>query len=124
MLEIERDGEELSSNGWRAEIRDERPQESFAWLSVEGSDCAGLVTFHELAERLTRVEVDLDVVPNGPAQAITFASHLAHRRAEAELRRFKARLEFINPDEYEQDGTDEEAAFDEDGSDDHTEEEE
>ena len=27
--------------------------------------------------------------------------HLAHRRAEADLRRFKAHVEFINPDVYE-----------------------
>jgi hypothetical protein len=29
------------------------------------------------------------------------ALHLAHRRAEADLRRFKAHVEFINPDVYE-----------------------
>jgi len=129
--DVERDGDELYGRiagrlgrEWVAEIQDERPCESFAWRSVQGSDCAGLVTFHELAERLTRVEVDLDVVPNGPAQAITFASRMAHRRAESELRRFKARLEFINPDEYEQEGTDEDAASYDDGENESSEEKE
>ena len=129
--DVERDGDELYGRiagrlgrEWAAEILDERPCESFAWRSVQGSDCAGLVTFHELADRLTRVEVDLDVVPNGPAQAITFASHIAHRRAEAELRRFKARLEFINPDEYEQAGTEKDSASAEDDTDEHSDEKE
>ena len=122
--DIERDGDMLygrvagaRARDWAAEIRDERELESFAWGSVEGSDCAGLVTFHELGERLTRIEVDLDVLPTSPWQAVTFASHLAHRRAEAELRRFKARLEFINPDVYadaleEQKAQDEQAGTD------------
>jgi hypothetical protein len=29
------------------------------------------------------------------------ASHMAQRRAQADLRRFKAHVEFINPDVYE-----------------------
>jgi uncharacterized membrane protein len=110
--DVERDGDMLygriagpRARDWDAEILDERPCESFAWRSVEGSDCAGLITFHELSERLTRIEIDLDVLPTGPGQALAFASHLAHRRAESELRRFKAHLEFINPDVYaEQNG--------------------
>jgi uncharacterized membrane protein len=107
VVDVERDGDQLfgrlagRDRDWEAEISDERPCQSFAWRSFEGSDCAGLVTFHPLAERLTRVEVDLDVVPTGPIQAMAFASHLAHRRAQSELRRFKAKLEFINPDVYE-----------------------
>jgi uncharacterized membrane protein len=105
--DVERDGEMLygriagpRARDWDAEILDERPCESFAWRSVQGADCAGLITFHELSERLTRIEIDLDVLPRGPGQALAFASHLAHRRAESELRRFKAHLEFINPDVY------------------------
>jgi len=101
VLDIERDGSELVSDGWVGEIRDERPEESFAWLSVEGSDCAGLVTFHQLGERLTRIELDLDVQPVSPKQAVMLITHLADRRAEAELRRFKSRVEFLSPDEYE-----------------------
>ncbi len=105
---LERDGEVLTGtvanpreSDWEAEILDERDQESFAWRSQVGADCAGLVTFHQLSERLTRIELDLDVLPTNPAQAISMSLHLAHRRAESELRRFKARVEFINPDVYE-----------------------
>ena len=106
--DVERDGESLfgrlsgpRSADWEAEIVDEREQESFAWRSVQGTDTAGLVTFHRLSDRLTRIELDLDVLPTNPAEALTMASHVAHRRAEADLRRFKAHVEFINPDVYE-----------------------
>jgi uncharacterized membrane protein len=106
--DLERDGDSLwgtiagpGSRAWEAEIVDERQLESFAWRSHTGSDCAGLVTFHELSQRLTRIEVDLDVLPTNPAQALSMSLHLAHKHAEAELRRFKARVEFINPDVYE-----------------------
>ena len=106
---IKRDGDRLRGridgalgqhSRWRAEVREERAEESFAWRSLAGSDCLGLVTFHRLAERLTRLEVELDVIPGGPAQAFELLTHIADRRAEAELRRFKAELERISPDDY------------------------
>ncbi len=85
---------------WRAEVREERPGESFAWRSVSGSDCLGLVTFHQLADRLTRLEVELDVIAERPAEAFELLTHIADRRAEADLRRFKSELERISPDDY------------------------
>jgi uncharacterized membrane protein len=107
--DVERDGNRLvgqtsgaHSVDWEAEILDERPHEAFAWRSLEASDCAGLATFHRLSDRLTRIELDLDVLPTGPLETLALSLRLADRRAEAELRRFKARVEFINPDVYEQ----------------------
>ncbi|HLY49971.1 MAG TPA: hypothetical protein VKR21_12320 [Solirubrobacteraceae bacterium] len=85
---------------WRAEVREERDGESFAWRSLAGSDCLGLVTFHRLASRLTRLEVELDVIAQGPAEAFELLTHIADRRAETDLRRFKAELERISPDDY------------------------
>lgn len=106
---IRRDGDRLRGriagmsrerSRWRAEVREERFEESFAWRSRQGSDCLGLVTFHRLAERLTRLEVELDVLPLGPTQAFELLTRIADRRAEVELRRFKAELERISPDDY------------------------
>jgi uncharacterized membrane protein len=85
---------------WQAEIREERPNESFAWRSVKGSDCLGLATFHRLSERLTRIELELDVVPVRRAEAFELLVRIADRRAETDLRRFKAQLERISPDDY------------------------
>ncbi|MGB9183480.1 MAG: hypothetical protein WCB67_05395 [Solirubrobacteraceae bacterium] len=108
VIDIERDGDDeltgrLQSGDredWRAQILDEREEDSFAWESVEGSDCAGLISFHALSERLTRIELNLDVRAVTIAQAMALASRLADRRVMADLRRFKARLELINPDVY------------------------
>jgi uncharacterized membrane protein len=90
----------LGSRRWEAEVLDEREDESFAWRSVKGSDCAGLITFHRLGERLTRLELQLDVVPVRPFETAEFLLRLADARARAELRRFKARAETISPDSY------------------------
>ncbi|MBV9310330.1 MAG: hypothetical protein JOZ73_05835 [Solirubrobacterales bacterium] len=108
ITDIERDGDELfgrikspRAQDWEAEILDEREQQSFAWQSHEGTDCAGLATFHSLSKRLTRIELNLDVVPKTPAEGFQLTTHIADHRAETELRQFKARLELINPDLYE-----------------------
>ncbi|HET9126236.1 MAG TPA: SRPBCC family protein [Solirubrobacteraceae bacterium] len=86
---------------WRARVLEERPRESFAWQSEQGADCAGLVTFHDLSRRLTRLEVSLDVVPRRPSDALILASRLGDRRTTIDLRRFKARVEVISPDDYD-----------------------
>jgi uncharacterized membrane protein len=112
VVDIERDGDELYGRvdaagqpEWRAEVLDERDQDSFAWRSVDGSDCAGLITFHRLSDKLTRLELELDALPSTPAEAIALNTPIAGHRAEIELRRFKAHVEFMNPDTYEPDDT-------------------
>lgn len=109
ITEIERDGDLLAGRvagpggpDWWAEILDERDEQSFAWQSHASSDCAGLVTFHELSDRLTRIELNLDVIPITVAHALRLFAHLADRGAETDLRRFKAQAELINPDLYEE----------------------
>jgi uncharacterized membrane protein len=109
--DVERDGNRLigrmagpRGTDWEAEIKDEREDESFAWRSLAGTDVAGLATFHQISDRLTRIELDLDVVPTNPSEALTLATHLAHRHAEADLRRFKRHVEFISPDAYADNG--------------------
>jgi uncharacterized membrane protein len=92
----------ITSREWEAEIIDERENESFAWRSTKGSDSAGLVTFHELAERLTRIELNLDVRPTDLAEAAGLTLRLADHRVRSELRRFKAHAELLNPDIYDE----------------------
>lgn len=104
VADVERDGDKLTGSvggsDWEAEILDERIDESFAWHSVGGSDCSGLVTFHELGDRLTRIELHVDVIPGGVSDSVAMLLHVADRRAEAELRRFKAHVEALDPDDY------------------------
>jgi len=108
VTDIERDGDLLFgeiaiarvASDWEAEITDERVDESFAWQTTEGSDTSGLVTFHRLADRLTRVELQLDVIPEGPGNALALVLRRVDRRAENVLRNFKAQVEALDPDEY------------------------
>jgi uncharacterized membrane protein len=108
VVDVERDGDVLFgqlsgpriSRDWEAEITDERTDQSFAWQTVEGSDTSGLVTFHRLSDRLTRLELQLDIVPEGPSEALSLVLRRADRRAENALRGFKAQVEALDPDEY------------------------
>jgi uncharacterized membrane protein len=72
----------------------------FAWHSVGGSDASGLATFHRLSDRLTRIELHVDVLPGGLADALALVLRVADRRVDSELRRFKAHVEALDPDEY------------------------
>jgi hypothetical protein len=78
------------------------------------------VTFHELGDRLTRIELHLDVIPGGVADAVALVLRVADRRAEAELRRFKAQVEALDPDEYPppEDEAQDDAFDDDDGDED------
>jgi len=103
--DVEPDGDghlvgHVNGHEWEAEIVDERIDESFGWHSISPSDCSGLATFHELSPSLTRIELHLDVVPGGISDAVTLWLKVADRRAHTELRRFKAYVEAIDPDEY------------------------
>jgi uncharacterized membrane protein len=109
VVDVERDGDTLeghldglTSRDWEAEIIDERECESFAWRTTEGADSAGLVTFHQLAERLTRIELNLDVRPTDLGEAAGLALRLADHRVRSELRRFKAHAELLSPDIYDE----------------------
>jgi uncharacterized membrane protein len=122
IVDIERDGDRLYGHiagprggDWEADILDVREDESFAWKSDTGTDCAGLVTFHRLSERLTRVELNLDVLATNVPEAGQLLLRIADRRAQSELHRFKARVEMISPDVYEEEvgSEDEQRAVDE-----------
>jgi uncharacterized membrane protein len=78
---------------WEAEIVEQRPDERIVWESVSGLQHVGVVTFHELAERLTRVEVNVDIDPSGPMEKIARGARFAKRAVRADLKRFKAYVE-------------------------------
>ena len=78
---------------WEAEIVEQRPDERIVWESVSGMQHVGVVTFHELAERLTRIELNIDIDPSGPMEKIARGARVAKRAARADLKRFKAYVE-------------------------------
>jgi uncharacterized membrane protein len=75
-----------------AEITEQRPDERIQWEVVEGFSHKGVVTFHELAPRLTRVEVSLDVEPGSMIEKAARGMRFVKRAVRADLARFKAHV--------------------------------
>src|SRR4051812_34933056 len=78
---------------WEAEIVEQRPDERIVWESTSGLQHVGVLTFHELAERLTRIELNIDIDPSGALEKIARGARFAKRAVRADLKRFKAFVE-------------------------------
>jgi uncharacterized membrane protein len=78
------------SREFKAEIIDQRPGERIKWRVTEGVSHTGVVTFHELAPRLTRVEVNIDVTPGSIIERLGRGMRHVKRAVRADLHRFKA----------------------------------
>ena len=78
---------------WRAEITEQTPDQRIAWKATEGAENAGVVTFHRLDDRKTRVTLQLDVEPDGPVESAGDALGFVQRRAKGDMERFKKFIE-------------------------------
>jgi uncharacterized membrane protein len=81
------------SKEFRAEIVTQRPEERIKWRVSQGITHTGVVTFHELAPRLTRIEVTLDVDPGSLIEKAARGLRHVKRAVRADLHRFKAFIE-------------------------------
>jgi uncharacterized membrane protein len=78
---------------FQADIVEQRPDERIEWNVTEGPSHTGVVTFHELGPRLTRVEVSLDFDPHGMLEKMARGMRFTKRAVRADLHRFKAIVE-------------------------------
>ena len=78
---------------WKAKITEQAPDQRIAWTSIDGAKNAGVVTFHHLDDRKTRVTLQLDVDPEGPVENIGDALGFVQRRAKGDMKRFKEFIE-------------------------------
>ena len=78
---------------FEAEIVEQRPDRRIEWNSSEGLANTGVVTFHKLADRLTRIEVSLDFEPHGMLEKMGRGMRFSKRAIRADLHRFKALVE-------------------------------
>ena len=76
-----------------AEIETQRPDERIKWRVSQGITHSGVVTFHELAPNLTRVQVSLDVDPGGLLEKAARGMRHIKRAVRADLHRFQAFIE-------------------------------
>jgi Polyketide cyclase / dehydrase and lipid transport len=78
---------------FKAEIETQRPDERIKWRVAEGITHSGVVTFHELAPRLTRIELNLDVDPGSLIEKAARGMRAVKRAVRADLHRYKAFIE-------------------------------
>jgi uncharacterized membrane protein len=78
---------------FEAEIVEQRPDQRIEWNVTDGPAHTGVVTFHELADRLTRIEVSMDVEPHGLLEKTARGMRFTKRAVRADLHRFKALIE-------------------------------
>src|SRR5215208_4918673 len=78
---------------WDAEITEKRTHEAIAWVSEDGLENAGVVTFHKMGPRLTHIELNLDIAPHGPVEKIGRGMRFTKGAVRADLNRFKAYAE-------------------------------
>jgi uncharacterized membrane protein len=97
----------ISTKAWgitkqfEAEIVEQRPDERIEWHTAEGLAHSGVVTFHELAPRLTRIEVSMDVKPDSLVEKAGRGMRFTKRAVRGDLHRFKA---FVEMEEETEDG--------------------
>jgi uncharacterized membrane protein len=78
---------------FEAEIVEQRPDERIEWHTEEGLMHSGVVTFHKLAPRLTRIEVSMDVKPDSLLEKAGRGMRFTKRAVRGDLHRFKAFVE-------------------------------
>jgi uncharacterized membrane protein len=78
---------------FEAKIITQRPDERIKWRVAQGITHTGVVTFHELAPRLTRIELTMDVDPGSLIEKAARGMRHVKRAARGDLHRFKAFIE-------------------------------
>ena len=78
---------------FEAKIVTQRPDDRIMWKVSQGITHAGVVSFHELAPRLTRIEVSLDIKPGSLIEKAARGMRHIKRAVRADLHRYKAFIE-------------------------------
>jgi uncharacterized membrane protein len=84
----------FSKRQWEAEIIEQRDNEMLSWKTTSGASHAGVVSFHKLEDRLTRVMVTMDFRPTGMFEKMASGLRFVKRAVQADLARFKSYVEF------------------------------
>ncbi|HEX6619668.1 MAG TPA: SRPBCC family protein, partial [Solirubrobacteraceae bacterium] len=76
-----------------AQITEQRPDERIAWTATQGAEQAGVVTFHRVDDRRTKIMLQLDAEPEGVVEKVGDAAGVLKRRVKGDLERFKELVE-------------------------------
>jgi uncharacterized membrane protein len=76
-----------------AEVTEQHPDERIAWHSVTGPQHAGVVTFHRIDDRTTRVNLQMEFSPETLTEKAGAALGILSNRVQGDLKRFKEFVE-------------------------------
>ncbi|GAB3432746.1 SRPBCC family protein [Actinophytocola sediminis] len=76
-----------------AEITEQHPDERVAWHTVDGPRHAGVVTFHRIDDRTTRVHLQMEYSPQSLPEKAAAALGVVSKRVQGDLDRFKEFIE-------------------------------
>jgi len=74
---------------WRAEIVEQQPDQVVSWRTTEGAQNDGAVRFESLGSDRTRINLQLDVEPEGLVETAGDALGIVQRRVKGDLERFR-----------------------------------
>jgi uncharacterized membrane protein len=83
----------FSTRQWEGKITERRKNDRIAWKTTSGMSHRGVVSFHPISERLTRVMVTMEFEPNGMMEKMASGLRFVKRAVQADLARFKAYVE-------------------------------
>jgi uncharacterized membrane protein len=78
---------------WDAEITQQEPDQRIAWKSINGANNAGSVDFHRVDDHVTRVNLTMDIEPDGVVESVGDAVGVPDRQVSGDLDRFKEFIE-------------------------------
>lgn len=78
---------------WRARIVEQVPDQRITWVSTGGARNDGTVSFTSLGPDMTRVNLLLEVEPEGPAAQAGTALGVVRNRVTGDLERFRDFIE-------------------------------
>jgi len=78
---------------WDALITEQIPDQRIAWKNTTGAKNAGVVTFHRIGDKTTRVMLQLEYDPEGIIENVGDAIGVVSSRVKGDLGRFKEYIE-------------------------------
>jgi len=78
---------------WDAVITEQIPDQRIAWKNTTGAKNAGVVTFHHISDKTTRVMLQLEYDPEGIIENVGDTIGVVSSRVRGDLERFKEFIE-------------------------------
>ncbi|HYI19098.1 MAG TPA: SRPBCC family protein [Solirubrobacteraceae bacterium] len=75
------------------EITEQHPDHRVAWRATQGTQHAGVVTFHHIDDDTTRIMLQMDTEPEGLVEQAGDKLGVLKRRVKGDLGRFKEMIE-------------------------------